>query len=162
MIRDETAEMDGEARLLFAMEPLRAPVIAAAIGALHLPPGSRGVDVGCGVGLQAVRLAVAVGPAGHVTGLDMSPRLLEHAGRLAEQAGLAECVSFRQGDMIRLPFVDNTFDWLWSADCAGYAPVAEPLRLLNELTRVIRPGGIVAILFWSSQMLLPGYPVEVM
>jgi demethylmenaquinone methyltransferase/2-methoxy-6-polyprenyl-1,4-benzoquinol methylase len=34
--------------------------------------------------------------------------------------------------------------------------------LLNELTRVVRPGGIVAILFWSSQMLLPGYPVEVM
>ncbi len=61
--------------------------------------------------------------------------------------------------MFQMPFADNTFDWLWSADCAGYAPAAEPLRLLNELTRVVRPGGMVAILFWSSQMLLPGYPV---
>ena len=81
--------MDQEARLLFAMEPLRAPVIDAAIQALHLPPGSRGLDVGCGVGLQATRLAEAVGPSGHVTGLDMSPRLLEHARR-CEQSGLAE------------------------------------------------------------------------
>lgn len=159
MIGDEAPEMDQEARLLFAMEPLRAPVIAAAIGALRLPPGSRGLDVGCGVGLPAVRLAEAVGPAGHVTGLDLSPRLLEHARRLAEQAGLAERIAFREGDMSRLPFADSRFDWLWSADCAGYAPIAEPLTLLNELARVVRPGGSVALLFWSSQMLLPGHPV---
>ena len=156
MTGDETPEMDQEARLLFAMEPLRAPVIDAEIKALHLSPGSLGLDVGCGVGLQATRLAEAVGPAGHVTGLDVSPRLLEHA---RQQSGLAERVSFREGDMSRLPFADNTFDWLWSADCAGYAPASEPLRLLNELARVVRPGGIMAILFWSSQMLLPSHPV---
>jgi len=159
MIEDETPEMDQEARLLFTMEPLRAPVIDAAIQALHLPPGSRGLDVGCGIGLQAARLAEAVGPSGYVTGLDLSPRLLEHARRLAERSGLAKRLSVREGDMSRLPFADNTFDWLWSADCAGYAPAAEPLRLLNELARVVRPGGIVAVLFWSSQLLLPGHPV---
>jgi demethylmenaquinone methyltransferase/2-methoxy-6-polyprenyl-1,4-benzoquinol methylase len=48
--------------------------------------------------------------------------------------------------MSRLPFADNTFDWLWSADCAGHAPAAEPLRLLNELTRVVKPGGSVPLL----------------
>lgn len=159
MIGDETPEMDQEAGLLFTMEPLRAPIIDAAIEALRLPARSRGLDVGCGVGLQAARLAEAVGPSGHVTGLDLSPRLLEHAGRLAERSGLAERLSYREGDMSRLPFADNTFDWLWSADCAGYAPAAEPPRLLNELARVVRPGGIVAILFWSSQLLLPGHPV---
>ncbi len=159
MIEEGASEMDQEARVLFVMNPLTAPVIDAAIRALHLPLGSRGLDVGCGIGLQAMRLAEAVGSSGHVTGLDLSPRLLEHANRLVEQSGLAECVSFREGDMTRMPFADNTFDWLWSADCAGYAPVADPSRLLNELARVIRPGGTVAILFWSSQMLLPGYPV---
>jgi ubiquinone/menaquinone biosynthesis C-methylase UbiE len=159
MIEDKTPDMDQEARLLAVMNPLTAPVIDTGIQALHLPPGSRGLDVGCGVGLQATRLAEAVGPAGHVTGLDVSPRMLGHARRLTEQSGLAKRVSFQEGDMNRLPFADNSFDWLWSADCAGYAPAAEPLRLLNELTRVVRPGGIVAILFWSSQMLLPGYPV---
>lgn len=158
-MEDETSETEQEARLLFVLQPLTVPVIDQAIRALRLPPGSQGLDVGCGVGLQAVRLARAVGPAGHVTGLDLSPRMLEHAGRLAEQSGLTERLSYREGDMSRLPFADNTFDWLWSADCAGYAPVAEPLRLLNELARVVRPGGIVAILLWSSQMLVPGHPV---
>lgn len=159
MIEGETPEMDQEARLLFVMDPMIAPITDAAIRALNLPPGSRGLDVGCGAGLQAMRLAEAVGSSGHVTGLDLSPRMLEHAGRLAERSGLAKRVSFREGNMNRLPFADNTFDWLWSADCAGYAPDAEPLRLLKELARVVKPSGSVAILFWSSQMLLPGHPV---
>jgi demethylmenaquinone methyltransferase/2-methoxy-6-polyprenyl-1,4-benzoquinol methylase len=56
-----------------------------------------------------------------------------------------------------LPFEDNTFDWVWSMDCVGYAPV-EPLPLIRELVRVVKPGGTIAILAWSSQKLLPGYP----
>ena len=44
------------------------------------------------------------------------------------------------------------------AHCVGYAPL-EPLPLMKELAQVVRPGGSVAILAWSSQMLLPGYPV---
>jgi hypothetical protein len=43
-------------------------------------------------------------------------------------------------------------------NCVGYHP-AEPLPLLRELTRVAKPGGSVAILVWSSQQLLPGYPL---
>ncbi len=43
-------------------------------------------------------------------------------------------------------------------DCVGY-PVAELLPLLKELARVVKPGGRVAILGWSSQQLLPGYPL---
>ena len=93
-------------------------------GIAPAPGGSRGLDVGCGVGLQAAWLAEAVGPSGHVTGLDMSPRLLEHARRLAEQSDWRTAVPFREGDMSRLPFADNTFDWLWSADCAGYVRAA--------------------------------------
>jgi len=45
-----------------------------------------------------------------------------------------------------------------SPDCAGY-PVGELLPLLREMTRVVRPGGHLAILAWSSQQLLPGYPL---
>ncbi|MEJ2303365.1 MAG: hypothetical protein P8Y14_17710 [Anaerolineales bacterium] len=50
------------------------------------------------------------------------------------------------------------FDWAWSVDCVGYAPI-EPLPLVKELARVVKPGGRVAILAWSSEKLLPGYPV---
>jgi demethylmenaquinone methyltransferase/2-methoxy-6-polyprenyl-1,4-benzoquinol methylase len=60
--------------------------------------------------------------------------------------------------MKSLPFNDATFDWVWSANCVGYAP-GEPLPLLKELARVVKPGGSVIILAWSSQQLLPGYPV---
>jgi demethylmenaquinone methyltransferase/2-methoxy-6-polyprenyl-1,4-benzoquinol methylase len=70
---------------------------------------------------------------------------------------MADRITFREGDVRSLPFDDNTFDWAWSVDCVGYAPM-EPVPLVAELARVVRPGGIVAILAWSSERLLPGYP----
>ncbi len=137
--------------------PLREPYLRAAIQALRLPVGSRGLDAGCGIGLQVPLLVEAIGPAGHVTGLDLCPEFLVHAERIAEKAGLSGQVSFREGDVRRLPFDDNTFDWAWSADCVGLP--LEPLPLVEELARVVKPGGTVAILAWSSQMLLPGHPL---
>ncbi len=136
--------------------PLREPTLRTAIEFLHLPSGSRGLDVGCGIGLQAVLLAEAVGPAGYVTGLDRDTALLRYADELLQRAGLAERISFRTGDMRNLPFDDNSFDWVWSADCVGY-PVGDLLPVLKEFARVVRPGGSVAILAWSAQQLLPGY-----
>jgi ubiquinone/menaquinone biosynthesis C-methylase UbiE len=150
-------DMDAYAQKLAVSNPLADPVVRSAIQALQLPPGSRGLDAGCGIGLQALLLAEAVGPAGHVTGLDLSPQFLVHARGIAEKAGLSKRISFQQGDVNRLPFDDDTFDWVWSANCVGYHP-AEPLPLLKELARVAKPGGSVAILAWSSQQLLPGYP----
>jgi ubiquinone/menaquinone biosynthesis C-methylase UbiE len=154
---DKVPEMDTYAQRLAVSNPLSEAVIPSAIQALQLPPGSRGLDAGCGIGLQALLLAEAVGPAGHVTGLDLSPQFLVHAREIAEKAGLSERISFQQGDVNRLPFDDDTFDWAWSANCVGYHP-AEPLPLLRELARVVKPGGGVAIIAWSSQQLLPGYP----
>jgi demethylmenaquinone methyltransferase/2-methoxy-6-polyprenyl-1,4-benzoquinol methylase len=131
---------------LVVTNPLRESTLRSVIQALKLPPGSQGLDAGCGIGHQVLLLAEAVGPEGHVTGLDITPKFLEYAKQLAGKAGLAERVSFRQGDIHKLPFDDNTFDWLWSADCAGYAP-GNPLPLVKELARVIKPGGRVALLF---------------
>lgn len=150
--------IDDYMQKLIVTNPLREPLLRTIIRALQLPSGSHGLDAGCGIGLQTLLLAEAVKPAGHVTGLDIVPEFLVHAGNLAEQAGFSEYVSFQQGDVGRLPFDDDAFDWAWSADCVGYHP-AEPLPLLRELARVVKPGGSVNILFWSSQQLLPGYPV---
>ncbi|MBN1286652.1 MAG: class I SAM-dependent methyltransferase [Anaerolineae bacterium] len=136
---------------------LREPVIRSVIRALELPAGSRGLDVGCGYGAQVLWLAEAVGPAGHVTGLDLRREFLACAGGLAERAGLSDRTAFREGDMYNLPFDDDSFDWAWSMDCVGYHP-GDPLPPLKELVRVVKPGGIVAIAAWSSERLLPGYP----
>ena len=149
--------MEDYIQALLVSEPFHRPIIRSAVAELQLPAGSRGLDVGCGIGLQAMLMAEATGPQGHVTGVDQSGELLARATELAEKAGLSQRVDYRQGDAARLPFDDNIFDWAWSANCVGYAPL-DPLAATGEMARVVRSGGIVALLAWSSQQLLPGYP----
>ena len=151
-------ESDAYIQKLVESNPLRESVLRDAIQALHLPSGSRGLDAGCGVGLQAILLAEAVGSTGHVTGLDMSPEFLLYAEKRLNRSNLAKQISFKEGNVKELPFDKDTFDWVWSCDCVGY-PVGDLFTSLRELTRVVKPGGIVAILAWSSQQLLPGYPL---
>ena len=150
--------MDSYAKSLYLSYTLREAVMRVAIRALQLPPVSQGLDVGCGIGDITSLLAQAVAPGGHVTGVDISSELLTYARQAAKKSGLSKQLSYRKGDMSDLPFEDNAFDWVWSADCVGYAPV-EPLPLIKELVRVVKPGGCIAILAWSSQQLLPGYPL---
>jgi demethylmenaquinone methyltransferase/2-methoxy-6-polyprenyl-1,4-benzoquinol methylase len=149
-------ETDG-ARLLSCMEPLRRPILQTIIASLNLPEGSRGLDVGCGIGLQALLLAQAVGPNGHVTGLDFCAPLLEMARTLTYQADMANRVSYQLSSWSQIPFAEGTFDWVWSIDSAGYAP-DEPTATLRELARVVRSEGRLILGYWSSQCLLPGYP----
>lgn len=149
-------EMDVERELL--SQPLREPVLCSAIKDLQFPAGSRGLDAGCGIGLQTMLLAEHVGSGGSVTGLDISPEAIGSASDIVNEVGLSDSIAFREGDLNIIPFNDNTFDWAWSADCVGYIP-ADPLHMLNELVRVVKPGGTVAIIAWSSEKLLPGYPL---
>jgi demethylmenaquinone methyltransferase/2-methoxy-6-polyprenyl-1,4-benzoquinol methylase len=151
-------DTDAYIQRLLEANPLREPVLRSAIQALQLPAGSRGLDIGCGIGLQELLLAEAVGGAGHVTGLDILPEFLTYGEDLARQAGLSERITFREGDMNRLPFEADSFDWAWSADCVGY-PAGELIPILQEMRRVIRPGGSIILLAWSSQQVLPGYPL---
>lgn len=143
---------------LLVNQPLVKPIVDSAIQALQLPMASHGLDAGCGIGLQAIQLVKALGPIGLVTGMDISAEFLSYGRQIVEQAGLTEQISFKTGDVRKLPFDNDCFDWAWSANCVGYGPW-EPLPLVKELTRVVKPGGIVAILAWSSQMLLPGHPL---
>ena len=132
----------------------REPVLGEMVRALGIPAGSHGLDAGCGVGLQCLQLVDEVGPAGHVTGLDISAEMIDYGRKMVEKAGLSERISFRQGDVAALPFDDETFDWAWSVDCAGYAPW-DTMAILQEILRVLKPGGILAIASWSSEKLLP-------
>jgi ubiquinone/menaquinone biosynthesis C-methylase UbiE len=146
------------AKLLLETDCLREGVIGEIIRWLDLPPGSRGLDAGCGAGIHTVQLSDAVGPSGHVTGLDISGQLLGIARDRAKQAGCGKTVDFRQGDINHLPFPRESFDWAWSADCIGPG-TGDPFKQVEGLTRTIRPGGLIVVLAWSSQGLLPGYPV---
>ncbi|WP_321394535.1 methyltransferase domain-containing protein [uncultured Desulfuromusa sp.] len=150
-------DTDSYLHSLLVTNPLREPTLRAAIETLHLPFGSSGLDAGCGIGLQCLLLSAAVGSPGHVTGLDISPKFLNRGEEIVKEEGLSGRISFQEGDVGSIPFDDRTFDWAWSADCVGYGPW-EPLPLLKELSRVVKPGGIVAISGWSSENMLPGYP----
>ena len=140
------------------MHRVTEPAVRQAIRALHLPEGSRGLDAGCGIGTHTLWLAEAVSPGGHVTGVDISSECLARAEETAK-SGLTARVSFQFGDMGNLPFDDNAFDWTWNADTLWPVGGKDPRPLVRELVRVVKPRGIVAILFWSSQKLLPGYPL---
>jgi len=154
---DQAANIDAVIRNLEQANPLREPTLRSIITALNLAPGSHGLDIGCGIGQPALLLAEATSPGGCVTGLDISAELLAYAQNNIKASPLADRISFKEGDWRSLPFPDNTFDWVWSSDCVGY-PSGDLLAALKEIVRVVRPGGRVAILAWTSQQLLPGYP----
>ncbi len=99
-----TNDTDRLIAVLEGMNPLRESVLRAAIDALHLPRGSRGLDIGCGLGDQAILLAAAIGPTGHVTGLDISWPLVDCACRRASELPQAGGIAFQQGDMMLLPY----------------------------------------------------------
>ena len=155
-IPDEATYLDTQIRYLEQANPLREPTLRSVIAALQLAPGSHGLDIGCGIGLQTPLLAEATGPKGRVTGLDISAGLLAYARNRIKSLPVADQITFKEGEMLNLPFPDDTFDWVWSVDCVGY-PAGDLLPVLKEITRVVRPGGNVAILAWTSQQLLPGY-----
>ena len=99
-------------------------------------PGDRALDAACGTGDLA--LADLGAGASRVTGLDFSERMLERARRKSS------AIEWVQGDMLALPFADETFD----AATVGFGVrnVADLELALRELRRVLRPGGRVAIL----------------
>jgi ubiquinone/menaquinone biosynthesis C-methylase UbiE len=152
-------DTDAYVQRMEVSNPLLQPTVLSAIRALHLPRGSSGLDAGCGIGLQSLLLAEAVGPAGRVTGLDISPEFLLRAEDIVGKSGLSDRIFFQEGDVSKLPFDDDSFDWAWSSSCVGYSASLEPLPAVKELARVVKPGGRVAIFAWSSEMLLPGYPI---
>ncbi|MBN1213654.1 MAG: methyltransferase domain-containing protein [candidate division Zixibacteria bacterium] len=145
------------AELLELSNPLREMVIKEVLSFVAFQPGTSGLDAGCGIGNHLKILCDTVGEDGHVTGLDISGDFLKIAKGKIEQYNINKQVTLKKGSIDNLPFEDNTFDWTWSADCAGYYD-NNPERQIKELARVVKPGGTIVIMAWSSQQLLPGYP----
>ncbi|MBN1656519.1 MAG: class I SAM-dependent methyltransferase [Deltaproteobacteria bacterium] len=145
--------------MLFKSNRLSENAVRRAINTLEIEAGSYGLDAGCGAGLVTTWLAEAVGPRGRVIGIDSSCDMVGFARTFAREGSCSTIIDFREGEISSLPFDDNTFDWLWCKDTFWPASgVADPIAGMRELARVVRPGGKVALLFWSAQGLLPGYP----
>lgn len=135
-----------------------APAVRAAIAAFA-GAGPRGLDVGCGQGQHSIWLAQAAGPEARVTGLDPSPPHLDAAAELAAATPQAPQLDFVRGELGSIPFADSSFDWLWCADTLWPGITTDdPVRTVRALSRVLRPGGRLGLLYWSGQSLLCGHP----
>jgi ubiquinone/menaquinone biosynthesis C-methylase UbiE len=104
---------------------------------LGLTAGDVVLDAGCGPGYDAIRMAAIVGKTGHVTGIDLSERMIAIAGAKAKGTGLP--VSFRTGDVRNLPFPDASFDAVRIERTLQI--LHTPGQILDEVVRVLRPRG---------------------
>jgi ubiquinone/menaquinone biosynthesis C-methylase UbiE len=101
------------------------------------------LDLGCGTGVASRAIAQRAGFAGAVTGIDLSPYLIEVAARLALEEGVGERVTFRAGDTRSLDIEDRSFDAVVAHTLVSH--VDDPLAVLREAARVVRPGSLVGI-----------------
>lgn len=110
---------------------------------LGLSAGDRVLDVACGPGNFSREFARAAGADGLVVGIDSSPTMLARGALDSERAGTEGLVLVR-GDAMALPFEDGSFDC--SCCFAALHLFAEPFGALDEMRRVLAPGGRIAVM----------------
>ena len=122
--------------------------------AVRMASQGEAVDLGCGPGQLAITLAHQA-PELHVTGVDLSDEMLAQAHENAECAGLANRVSFRIGDAQQIPFPDCSLDLVVSTFSLHHW--SDPIPVLNEVARVLRPGGSFLVFDLRRDMPALGY-----
>ena len=139
-LKTRHAEMWGSApweRMAETLAPLHDHLVAE----LSPREGERWLDAATGTGAVAIRAARA---GAEVTGVDLAPRLVETARRLAADEGLD--IRFDVGDCEAMPYDDASFDVVASAVGAIFAP--DHTAVARELARVCRPGGRLGVVSW--------------
>lgn len=114
---------------------------------MSVKKGSDVLDVCCGTGDWSLALANAVGPSGHVTGVDFSEQMLLIA-KEKNSAEDAAAIDWQLGNAMQLSFLANQFDYVTIG--FGLRNVADHQQVLQELYRVVKPGGTVVCLETSQ------------
>ena len=114
------------------------------ISRLPIRAGSKLLDVACGSGQFCI---LAAKQGADVTGVDIATNLLAQARRSASEQDVQ--ISFDEGDAEALPYADNSFDVVTSMIGAMFAP--QPDKVADELVRVCKPGGTIAMANWTAE-----------
>lgn len=127
------------------LEVNTTPTAAQLVRHAGVRSGQSVLDVACGTGVAAVTAARA---GARVTGLDLTPELLEHA---RENAATAEVtIDWHRGDVEDLPFENGAFDVVLSQFGHIFAP--RPEVAIAEMLRVLKPGGTIAFSTWPPEL----------
>ena len=129
------------------LETFTTLVAAHLVEYARVRAGQRVLDVACGTGVAAVTAARL---GARVSGLDLTPALLERAVENAEIAGVQ--IEWREGDAEAMPFEDGVFDVVLSQFGHIFAP--RPEIALAEMLRVLKPGGTIAFATWPPELFM--------
>jgi SAM-dependent methyltransferase len=120
------------------------PVAEEFMARLDLRAGARVLDVACGTGNLAV---IAARHGCRVSGLDIASNLLAQARDRARRDALS--IEFIEGDAETMPYEEGSFDVVVSMYGVMFAP--QPERVVSELCRVTKPGGLIALANWTPE-----------
>lgn len=130
----------------FQVPSLFEPLADTFLEHVEVTPGTRVLDVACGTGVVARRIAPAVGPSGRVDAIDLNPGMIEVARGLPPGGGAP--IEWRHGSALELPYPDGSFDLVVCQQGLQFIP--DRLAALSEIHRVLVPGGRVALAVWQS------------
>jgi ubiquinone/menaquinone biosynthesis C-methylase UbiE len=123
-----------------------APFVADLVDCARPQPGEHVLDLACGTGVVARRIAPLVVPGGSIEGLDLSDQMLVVARDAARREGAA--CAFSQGNMERLPYETGAYDLVTCQQ--GLQFVGDRAAAVSEMRRVLRHGGRAVVSCWSA------------
>lgn len=120
--------------------PYPSQELVAFVAAINFPKGTKGLDVGCGAGREAVFLAQQ---GLNMIGVDLSPEALRIAAERAKESGVQ--VDWRNGNALDLPVEDLSVDFVNDRGCFHAIADDDRDQFAREIARILKPGGIMLL-----------------